>query len=92
MSKTKIVGRIEEYERLEECMNSNQAQLVIVYGRRRVGKTFLINEYFHNTFAFKLTGTYGKEKEVQLTTYGVKQNEYSSVIQNQIIMDDLFYR
>ena len=29
---------------------------------------------------------------VMLTTYDVKQNEYSSVIQNQIIMDDLFYR
>ena len=29
---------------------------------------------------------------VMLTTYGVKQNEYSSVIQNQVIMDDLFYR
>ena len=48
MSKTKIIGRTEEYERLDECMKSNQAQLVIVYGRRRVGKTFLINEYFHN--------------------------------------------
>ncbi len=32
------------------------------------------------------------DKLVMLTTYGVKQNEYSSVIQNQIIMDDLFYR
>lgn len=50
-------------------MNSNQAQLVIVYGRRRVGKTFLINEYFHNTFTLKLTGTYGKEKEVQLRNF-----------------------
>ena len=69
MDKTKIIGRIEEYERLDECMNSNQAQLVIVYGRRRVGKTFLINEYFHNTFAFKLTGTYGKGKEVQLRNF-----------------------
>ncbi|MCR4713136.1 MAG: AAA family ATPase [Treponemataceae bacterium] len=69
MSKTKVIGRTEEYERLNECMNSNQAQLVIVYGRRRVGKTFLINEFFHNTFAFKLTGTYGKEKEVQLRNF-----------------------
>ena len=28
---------------------------------------------------------------VMLTTYGVKQNEYNSVVQNQIVMDDLFY-
>lgn len=44
MTKTnkKILGREEECRRLERCMDADNAQLVIVYGRRRVGKTFLI--------------------------------------------------
>ncbi len=69
MRKHKIIGRIEEQEKLESCMSSDRAQLIIVYGRRRVGKTFLINEYFHNDFAFKLTGAHGKGKEVQLENF-----------------------
>ena len=65
----KIIGRKQECERLDECMNANQAQLVIVYGRRRVGKTFLINEYFDNSFAFKVTSSYGQPKDVQLRIF-----------------------
>ncbi len=65
----KIIGRKKECERLDVCMQSSQAQLVIVYGRRRVGKTFLINEYFENNFAFKLTGVYGKSKDEQIRLF-----------------------
>lgn len=64
-----IIGRTEEQERIEECMRSDRAQLVVVYGRRRVGKTFLINEFFKNSFAFHLTGAYGQGKEVQLKNF-----------------------
>ena len=69
MKKQRIIGRIKECERLDECMCAEKAQLIIVYGRRRVGKTFLINEYFHKKFAFKLTGMYGKGREVQLENF-----------------------
>ena len=68
MSKV-LIGRKEEYKRLEKCMKEPTSQLVIVYGRRRVGKTFLINQYFDNTFAFKLTGTYDAPKAVQLEMF-----------------------
>ena len=47
-----IIGRNQEIARLDECMESSFAQLIIVYGRRRIGKTFLINEYYKNNFAF----------------------------------------
>lgn len=68
-NKTKIIGRIEECRRLEKCMRADNAQLMIVYGRRRVGKTFLINQYFNNNFAYKLTGVYGQDKEFQLKNF-----------------------
>ncbi|MDO4962037.1 MAG: ATP-binding protein [Eubacteriales bacterium] len=67
--KMKLIGRTIEYERLNACMSEDTAQLVIVYGRRRVGKTFLINQYFNNRFAFKVTGIYGQNRKVQLQNF-----------------------
>jgi len=68
-NKTKIIGRIEECKRLDKCMRADNAQLIIVYGRRRVGKTYLINQYFGNQFAFKVTGIFGQNKETQLRNF-----------------------
>ena len=52
-----IIGREREIKRLDKVMEETESQLVIVYGRRRVGKTFLINEYFDNRYDFKFTGS-----------------------------------
>jgi len=64
-----VTGRNEEWQRIEECMQENTAQLIIVYGRRRVGKTFLINEFFDGEFDFKLTGAYGQPADYQLRSF-----------------------
>ena len=45
-----LIGRNDEIRRLDSCMRENRAQLIILYGRRRIGKTYLINEYFHGRF------------------------------------------
>ena len=45
MSK-KIIGRTSELQILKEIEKSKDAEFVAVYGRRRVGKTFLIREFF----------------------------------------------
>ena len=50
-----MIGRKNEQELLQEAIDKDRAQFIVVYGRRRVGKTFLINEFFHNTYAFKHT-------------------------------------
>lgn len=73
----KIIGRIEECKRLDSCLKADMTQLIIVYGRRRVGKTFLINQYFDNQFAFKVTGIYGQTKEVQISNFMASLNEMS---------------
>ena len=73
MKKT-LIGRQNEISRLDRCMRENTAQLVIVYGRRRVGKTFLINRYFNNRFAFKLTGAYNRPKDEQLESFTSELN------------------
>lgn len=67
--KNKIIGRQNECERLDDCMQDDTAQLITVYGRMGVGKTFLINEYFNNKFDFKLTGAFGQKKKFQLRNF-----------------------
>lgn len=50
-----MIGRKTEFEKFQSALEKDRAQLVAVYGRRRVGKTFLINEFFNNQFQFKHT-------------------------------------
>ena len=51
-----MIGREKEVEKLQNLYLSNKAELVALYGRRRVGKTFLINEVFKDKFFFKHAG------------------------------------
>lgn len=53
-----IIGRETEQERLLHAYESDYSRLVIVYGRRRVGKTFLVNETFRGRLFFEHTGEY----------------------------------
>ena len=52
----KMVGRNNEHQQLIKLLNSNESEFVAVYGRRRVGKTYLIKETFKGKFAFWHTG------------------------------------
>jgi len=51
-----MTGRKEEQRLLHELSRSGESELVVVYGRRRVGKTFLVRETFENNFFFSYTG------------------------------------
>ena len=54
-----IIGRKQEQKELNRLYHSDEAEMVVVYGRRRVGKTYLVNQVFAQTgFAFKVTGLY----------------------------------
>ena len=41
-----MVGRTEEIKQLRRAFESPYSEFVSIYGRRRVGKTFLVNEAF----------------------------------------------
>ncbi len=77
MLSNEVIGRNTEFARLDRCMEEERPQLVIVYGRRRVGKTFLIDQYFHGRFDFKLTGMYNAGKEIQLLNFSLELNRQS---------------
>ena len=51
-----MIGRKKELEILEECKAADRSRLVVVYGRRRIGKTFLVREAFDYRFTFTHTG------------------------------------
>ena len=61
-----MIGREKEQSILFDCMNSGRPEFLAVYGRRRVGKTFLIREYFQGTFSFYATGVPGTNTSQQL--------------------------
>ncbi len=51
-----LIGRKGELKKLESHLMSRKSEFVAVYGRRRVGKTFLVRKAFKNDFSFQLTG------------------------------------
>lgn len=73
-----LIGRAKEIERLNRALEEKEAQLIIVYGRRRVGKTYLINEYFHNSFTFRFTGSEQQTNKEQLKNFIFELNTVSS--------------
>lgn len=54
----KIIGRTKEQERLNQLLKSNRAEFLALYGRRRIGKTYLIRNFFEETSClfFHVTG------------------------------------
>ena len=58
----KIIGRDKECRELKDILDSGKSEFVVVYGRRRIGKTFLVREFFNNKFAFYHTGLRSEER------------------------------
>lgn len=61
----RIIGREAEMAELRRCMESDRSEFVIVYGRRRVGKTFLIDCFFEGHYDFSFVGRNNATKDKQ---------------------------
>ena len=64
-----IIGRKQEMAALQQYIQSDRAEFIAVYGRRRVGKTYLIREMFASQFAFEVSGIIGGKKEEQMFSF-----------------------
>lgn len=64
-----LIGRKEEQRRLHEAYQSQYSEFVAVYGRRRVGKTFLVRETFDYTFTFEHAGLAHADMRSQLVSW-----------------------
>ena len=69
MNDLQLIGRKKQVAQLNRCLSMTKPQLIVVYGRRRVGKTYLIDTYFDNNFAFKFTGVYRRRRKKQLSNF-----------------------
>ncbi len=73
----KIIGRKKEQEALEKVVESEEPAFLAIYGRRRIGKTFLIKNFFKDKGVFfHLTGIQDALTAVQLQNFAV---EFSDV-------------
>ena len=82
-----IIGRQTEQERLRNAYDSEYSRLVIVYGRRRVGKTFLVNETFRGKMFFEHTGEFISDKETKTANEMLKQE--LSAFRNSLLRQGL---
>lgn len=64
-----VIGRKEEIAQLKRAYQSKRSEFVAVYGRRRIGKTFLIRETFEGQFAFQYTGVFGVSNQEQIEEF-----------------------
>jgi predicted AAA+ superfamily ATPase len=74
-----MIGRKTEQNTLLNCWHSKESEFVVLYGRRRVGKTYLVNQTFEDKFFFRFTGSmeYTTRETIEafrlaLTRYGAK--------------------
>jgi hypothetical protein len=77
-----MIGRKKEMDMLANAYASTKPELVAVFGRRRVGKTYLIGSFFKGKIDFELTGLKDGTKEQQLRNfaYSLKDSQKSAVL------------
>lgn len=64
-----LIGREKEQYILRQALQADRSRFVAVYGRRRVGKTFLIRETFDYTFTFQHSGLAKGNYQAQLIAF-----------------------
>jgi AAA+ ATPase superfamily predicted ATPase len=72
-----IVGRKREVNLLDKCYYSVKSEFVAVYGRRRVGKTYLIRQKYEQQFAFYITGLANAGMAEQLENFAITLARFS---------------
>lgn len=89
--KSLIISREKEQAELKRLVGEPTAQMLVVYGRRRAGKTFLIREYFDDSFAFKHTAVSPmelKDRDDGELLYRVQLNEFGASLRKYGSKDD----
>lgn len=71
-----MIGRKQEIKKIQLLLNSDRSEFLAVTGRRRVGKTYLIDQTLSSNFCFSLTGIQNGSTQTQLVNFGIKLAEY----------------
>ena len=76
----KLIGREKEKLALKNCFESDKSEFVAIYGRRRVGKTFLVKELFGDQFTFYSTGVLNGNRDAQLLAWNKEIFRFGGVV------------
>ena len=76
-----LIGRKEEIRSLDRYMESGRPEFIAIYGRRRVGKTFLVDTYFNYTYTFYTTGIIGGSRGEEMAVFyrSLKKTGYDGI-------------
>ena len=86
----KIIGRAEEIALLQSLEQADKSAFVALYGRRRVGKTFLIRSAFEEKFTFQVTGIANVGTAHQLTNFHSTLVRFFPEIEDKPVAKDWF--
>ncbi len=75
-----LIGRKEEIKKMHRYLTSRKSEFVAVYGRRRVGKTFLVRKAYQNKFAFQLTGLANVSMKYQLSQFHAALSKHALAV------------
>jgi AAA+ ATPase superfamily predicted ATPase len=82
-----IIGRKKEIKKMEALLASSRAEFLAVTGRRRVGKTFLIDALFSEHYCFSMTGIQNSSLANQLANFSEKLSEYDGTFPERTFND-----
>lgn len=78
-----LIGRKRERDFINSLLLADNSDFTVVYGRRRIGKTFLVREHFNNTFDFQLTGLANSTTRQQLKNFHASLKKHSKKVFEQ---------
>ena len=102
MRTTDIIRRKPELETLKYLYESPKSEFLAIYGKRRVGKSFLIEEAFEGRISFTAVGIFKKDTDsstykkthslqlVMVTSFGLSKSIHNGSVNSIICLDQLF--
>lgn len=77
-----LIGRDKEIQELQQAYDSDESKFVAIFGRRRIGKTYLVREVFQDRFAFTYSGMANASTKEQLQRFylSLKDHGYRSTV------------
>ena len=65
----KLISRVRECKELQRCLDSDRSEFVVISGRRRIGKTYLIDNFFNRKYDFTFVGEHRTPAKVQIQSF-----------------------
>jgi len=87
-----LVGRITEKTRLINVLGSSKPELIVVYGRRRVGKTFLVRSVYRTYIRFEFSGLHKASLKQQLHNFHLALSDKNANFPTPLNWLDAFHQ